>query len=256
MKKEVAIGIAVGAIAAVASIAGTIIAINNRPPEGDNGGNSGNVENPDIECAEGEYRVCGPVSDGGTICTCSEDPNIVLKPMIYLYPLTETAVHVELGNPQDLTVSYPQYQQGWDVTAQPGGKLVEKSGREYYGLYWEGKNGNFKITDEGFVVSRGETEEFLEEKLRILGLNDREANEFIVYWLPILQENEFNYVRFASLDEIDSYMPLSVTPEADTVIRVYMVTKPVEAGYTIQEQVLSPAPERKGFTVVEWGGTK
>lgn len=52
----------------------------------------------------------------------------------------------------------------------------------------------------------------MEEKLAILGLNDREAEEFIIYWLPKLQENEYNYTIFASMDEINENMPLGIFP--------------------------------------------
>ena len=48
--------------------------------------------------------------------------------------------------------------------------------------------------------------EFLEDKLALLGLNEREAEEFIVYWLPKLQENKYNYIRFATMEEINENM--------------------------------------------------
>ena len=46
---------------------------------------------------------------------------------------------------------------------------------------------------------------------------------------------------------------LEVTPAPDTVIRVFMTYKPLDAPVQIQPQTLT-APERSGFTVVEWGG--
>ncbi len=175
------------------------------------------------------------------------------KPMIYLYPEKTTEVSVRLGDPEKLTSVYPKYNDGWKVTAKPGGTLVGMDGREYYGLYWEGK-GSYKETDEGFVVKGDEVAEFLEEKLAILGLNEREAEEFIVYWLPKMNKNEYNYVRFATTAEIEKDMPLEVTPKPDTTIRIMMVAKKLEAPKTLKEQKLSPV-ERKGFTVIEWGGT-
>jgi hypothetical protein len=44
IKKEVAIGIAIGAIAAACSIVSTIIAVNNRPQEGVSGSDDSSVE--------------------------------------------------------------------------------------------------------------------------------------------------------------------------------------------------------------------
>ena len=42
-----------------------------------------------------------------------------------------------------------------------------------------------KNIKEGFIVKGKDTITFLKEKLAQLGLNEREANEFIIYSLPI-----------------------------------------------------------------------
>lgn len=178
------------------------------------------------------------------------------KPIIYLYPETSTEVQVSLGYPEKLTTSYPEYSSGWHVIAEPDGRLTDlTTGRELYSLYWEGSQSNYKITNEGFIVKGSDIAVFLEEKLAVLGLNHREAEEFIIYWLPKLQQNDYNYIRFATAEEIEAYMPLNVTPTPDTVIRVLMVVKPLEAPIEVTEQQLTPTSTRSGFTVVEWGGT-
>ena len=43
---------------------------------------------------------------------------------------------------------------------------------------------------EGFYVEDKDAIKFLEEKLSIIGLNDKEKNEFIMYWLPVLKDNK------------------------------------------------------------------
>ena len=90
--------------------------------------------------------------------------------------------------------------------------------------------------------------------MAILGLNEREANEFIVYWLPKLEVNKYNYIRFETKEEIDSYMPLDITPEPNSVIRVLMDYKPLDNYKEVKEQEIT-TPNRIGFTVVEWGGS-
>ena len=100
--------------------------------------------------------------------------------------------------------------------------LDTDTGRNLYALYWEGIYNIDNNLTEGFVVKGTETIEFLEDKLSKLGLNEYEAEEFIVYWLPILQKNEYNYIRFATLDEINKIMPLELSVEPDTMIRVLM----------------------------------
>lgn len=185
-------------------------------------------------------------------------PTVTHKPLIYLYPEKTTEVNVKLGYEDKLLVSYPLYNNsGWTVKASPNGDLIDlKTKRNLYGLYWEGLNTESStLKDEGFVVEKESLIPFLEEKLSILGLNEREANEFIIYWLPILQENQYNYIRFETLEEINTNMPLIITPTPDTLIRINMEYLGLEERINVKEQQLT-SPSRKGFTVVEWGGTK
>jgi len=181
---------------------------------------------------------------------------VIVKPIIYLYPEEDTNISVVLKKEDNITCSYPKYVNGWNVLAKPNGDLVDlDTGRDLYSLYYEcDKDVEHKMTDEGFVVRGVDSAKFLEEKLEILGLNEREAEEFIVYWLPILEANNYNYIRFASQSEINENMPLEVNPVPDTVIRVLMITKPLNEYIDINEQQLEKV-ERKGYTLVEWGGT-
>ena len=179
------------------------------------------------------------------------------KPVIYLYPEAETNVSVKLGAKEKLTVSYPKYIDGWNVLARPDGKLTDlNTGRELYSLYYEIEYNAAKgIQDEGFVVKGSDTAAFLEDKLAKLGLNEREAEEFIIFWLPQMQNNNYNYIHFADLAEIDANMPLNVSPAPATTIRINMEWKALKTPINVKEQKLPATPERKGFTLVEWGGT-
>lgn len=161
----------------------------------------------------------GKDNDDPTQATCGHETDISdifseadKKPIIYLYPTEETDVSVTLSNPELITVSYPSYKNGWKVTAHPDGTLIH-NGKELYSLYYEcSMKNNPVVTREGFTVHRNDLVEFMEEKLGILGLNDREVEEFIIYWLPVLQEHEYLYIRFATQEEIDSQMQLNVSP--------------------------------------------
>ena len=180
------------------------------------------------------------------------------KPIIYLYPKEDTQISVRLGNEDSITCSYPTYTSGgWNVLAKPTGDLIDlNSGRNLYSLYYECDNSEqFSMKKDGFVVESEKLVEFLEEKLSILGLTEREAEEFIVYWLPRLQANKYNYIRFATIDEINQNMPLEFSTNPDTLIRVLMTYKPLEHPIDVEEQQLS-TPERIGFVAVEWGGTQ
>lgn len=178
------------------------------------------------------------------------------KPIIYLYPEAETKVEVKLDYAGKLTHTYPKYKAGWKVTAHPDGTLFDEAGKEYYALYWEGIPQNEFTIAEGFVVPGEQTIEFLEEKLALLGLNRKEANEFIIYWLPKLESNSYNLIHFSST-EYEKMAKLTITPTPDTLIRVMMFFKPLTKPVEIKKQDLSKLKkDRKGFTVVEWGGTE
>ena len=183
-------------------------------------------------------------------------PEGVKKPIIYLYPTEETNVTVTLGNPQNLTHTYPKYENSWNVLAKPNGDLIDlKTGKNLYALYWEGINTVESDMNEGFIVKGEEVVKFLEEKLEILGLNEREQEEFIVYWLPKLESNKYNFIRFQTMEEINKNMPLEIIPTPDTVIRIVMEFKGLENPIEVIEQQLE-TPLREGFTAVEWGGTE
>lgn len=186
------------------------------------------------------------------------DPNevIVYKPIIYLYPTKEENISVKLLNDKLITHSYPKYEGEWNVLAKSNGDLIDlKTNRKLYALYYENNNIIDFNHEDGFIVSAKDTIKFLEEKLEILGLNERESEEFIIYWLPKLENNKYNYIRFATMDEINENMPLEINPKPDTVIRVLMTYKPLKNKINIKEQELSKI-KRSGYTIVEWGGTK
>lgn len=184
------------------------------------------------------------------------DPNIAYKPIIYIYPDKEMDLNIQLGNIKNLTHTYPKYNNNWYVHVDTNGNIYDyATGRNYYGLYWEAID-NYKLDmNEGFVVKGSDTVAFLEEKLAYLGLNEYEINEFIIYWIDKLENNNYNFISFRSLEDINASMPLYISEEPDTLIRVMMDYKPLDNYIEVNEQQLTKV-ERKGFTIVEWGGTK
>jgi len=216
------------------------------------------------ECCEWTYRNKKNKNENkettncnkyGTRCHIENEDGYVVhyKPIIYLYPTKETEVNVKLWTPEKLSHTYPKYNtEKWrNVIAQPNGDLEDMdTWRKLYALYREWKSDIETNFDEWFVVAWKDIIPFLEEKLAILWLNEREAEEFIVYWLPQMEDNKYNLIRFESIEEQNESMPLNITPTPDTLIRVMMDWKAIDEPINIPEQQLT-TPERNGFTVVE-----
>ena len=191
-----------------------------------------------------------------TLCACGPREEMVAeeKPVIYLYPETETRVTVKLDLSGELTCTYPDYDGGWTVTAAPDGTLTDEHGRTYNYLYWEGEGTEAYDFSKGFCVAGSDTAAFLEDALDRLGLTRREANEFLVYWLPRMQDNPYNLIAFQQEAYTES-AKLTVSPRPDSVLRVFMAWKPLARPVDVPAQTL-PGFERRGFTLVEWGGAE
>lgn len=177
------------------------------------------------------------------------------KPVIYLYPEEETRVSVALDFDGELTSAYPAYGEGWTVDASPDGTLTDPAtGRQYYCLFWEGISRTEYDLSTGFCVAGENTAAFLEDALAQLGLTDKEANEFLIYWLPRMEGNAYNLISFQTAAYTDS-AKLTIDPAPDTLIRVFMAWQGLDRPVGIAPQILN-APARTGFTAVEWGGAE
>lgn len=176
------------------------------------------------------------------------------KPILYFYPTKDnTRINVKFEKPELLTTTYPKYIKEWNVNAFKDGTLYDLKGKSYYALYWEEatyKKQNFKT---GFYVTKDNAIEFLEEKLSYIGLNDKESNEMIMYWLPILEKNGKNLVYFELTEERNEFNRLIINPNPDSILRVAIHIKKVNKKTSIKEQKLTQF-DRKGFAAVEWGG--
>lgn len=189
-----------------------------------------------------------------TGCGGRENPgDLTAKPVIYLYPEKETRVSVNLSFDGELTSTYPEYGEGWTVDAAPDGTLTDPdTGRSYYCLFWEGISKTEYDLSTGFCVAGEDTAAFLEDALAELGLTQREANEFLIYWLPRMEGNPYNLISFQTTAYTDG-AKITIDPAPDTVLRVFMAWKGLEKPIEVAPQSFT-STERNGFTAVEWGG--
>lgn len=174
----------------------------------------------------------------------------VIKPNIYLYPEETTRVSVELEplDPGALTVTIPEYGDGWDVTATPDGILDG----EWTYLFYEADIVPRYQTQQGWSVSAEELEGWMLDILPRYGLNDREVADFVDYWMIHLPP--FPYYLFFPQDDAvcDELVPLRVTPEPDSVLRIWFHVIGAYGPFDLAEPAIAPF-ERVGFTVTEWG---
>lgn len=181
------------------------------------------------------------------------DPTVSYKPILYIYPNEDMYINVKMEKDNNIITSYPKYKNGWNVYVNKDGNIYY-NGREYYGLYWDEYNDNNADFSEGFYVNGEGAIKFLEEKLDIIGLTNREADEFIMYWLPILENNEHNLVYFELTEEREKNNNLIIDPKPDSMLRINMHVKKINNIINIKEQELEKF-NRIGYTVIEWGGT-
>jgi hypothetical protein len=180
------------------------------------------------------------------------------KPVIYVYSTTTMQVNIKLDLKGELDFTYPSYNNGWDLTSGPDGKIKMK-GRTYDYLFWDGvldiQPG--KDWNCGFEVSSDSLTGFFEKNLSAMGLSEKEMEDFITFWVPKMKGNDRCYIHFLFNEDYNTYARLSVTPQPDKLFRVFMVWREIgdKEDLRLQPQQI-PSFQRSGFTVVEWGGAE
>ena len=178
----------------------------------------------------------------------------IAKPILYLYPKKTTKVTVSFEHPEYLETTYPKFINNWEVTAHSNGDLYDSRNNYYYGLYWDERKVHEVDFSTGYYVEKDDAIDFLEQKLSYIGLSPKEKNEFIMYWLPILEKNGKSLVYFELTEERESYNKINITPKPDSLLRLVIHIKKVDRKVDIPKQSLTKF-QRKGFVAVEWGGT-
>lgn len=188
-------------------------------------------------------------------------PQIMKKPVIYLYADKHTSASVSIVPKGEMSFTYPEYKDNWIVDVSPENG-IELNGRQYPYLFWEAETKQLKYTIEkdkveGFLVSKDQLISFFEKHLAILGLNQTEQTDFITFWGPALSTKRFAFIQFVVDDNYNQEIcELDVVPKPDSQRRIFIKCSPLEddnLGLEIVPQTFAPF-ERKGFTLIEWGG--
>lgn len=69
-----------------------------------------------------------------------------------------------------------------------------------------------------------------------------------------MEGNAYNLISFQN-EAYTETAALSINPQPDTLLRVFMAWKGLDKPMEVSPQMLEPV-QRTGFTVVEWGGAE
>lgn len=178
------------------------------------------------------------------------------KPVIYLYPKETTDIQVEVVPKGKFSFTYPEYKDGWNVTANPDGSLFIDD-QKYNYLFWESSENYTELKEgdsKGFIVEGENVTSFLEDKLIAAGLNSQERTDFITFWAPRMTQHKNVFVQFKFNSNCDDHAKLNITPTPDEIYRIYILWRPTENIRIEPNPQEIPVLNREGFTVVEWGG--
>ncbi|HCC84051.1 TPA: hypothetical protein DEP96_04365 [Candidatus Uhrbacteria bacterium] len=177
------------------------------------------------------------------------------KPVIYLYPTKTTDISVQLSPVGGFTKTEPAYGNGWDVTASPDGSLVNQAdGKSYPYLFWEGRGGFYAEPKYYDVVVRADVDQYLTSTLAKLGLNVKETADFKEFWLPRMQSANYYKIGWHGTSVMNALAPLHLSLAPQTLVRILMDYSELSSTMESNPMPSIVTPERKGFTVVEWGG--
>jgi hypothetical protein len=181
------------------------------------------------------------------------------KPVIYAYCDRKTDISIELQVKGTLTFSYPLLNNNlWRGTVIPE-EGIQVNGKIYPYLFWESLSSDItsQINESGFIVEGKNSITFLEEKLNLMGLNQKEITDFITYWAPRMQEYKYNFVHFLGTEAYDEQIAsINISPKPDNLFRLFMYFRPMNNKINIKEQPLPKVNSRAGLTIVEWGGSE
>jgi hypothetical protein len=199
---------------------------------------------------DNQYELEGPlVSIYKNLCIKDDKPVQVKKPAVYLYPVMPINVSVQVEVSGKLTYTDPDYGNGWNVSAEPDGII---NGRYDY-LFYEADLEKIELPDKGWIVEFDYLEKWFDDYLPALGLNEKETCQFKEYWLGKLRKADFYEIKILDDSFLAENMRLVINPEPDTILRLNFHFRPLTDKKEIQPPVIKKT-ERKGFTVIEWGG--
>lgn len=193
-----------------------------------------------------------------------ESITVVRKPIIYLYSDVEVDLELGLETDVELTFTYPEYEDGWNVNLDPKEGL-SVDGENYPYLFWEGKDyGNLHYPRQegrivGEIIRTDTVISYLENKMTSYGLNSTEVADFITFWGPVLSQKKYAFVHFVLDEEYNYLAAIESSKPIDNERRVFMMYESFDSKpdlYITSSQSEPKEFSRGGLTLIEWGGAE
>ncbi len=195
-----------------------------------------------------DFTFSASVNSEGYKDFCYREEIVVRAPNVYLYPETTSQISLSVSFPQggEVILSEPEYNQGWNVTAEPTGMIDDTVPF----LFYEARMDGPFTFQEGWVIDQNDLSNELVSLLEARGFAGREIDDFLQFWIPVLEDAAPYFAVYPQ--DVESLIEHHVSPQPESVRRELWYICSLQAPLQIKE----PAPvsfERNGFTLTEWG---
>jgi len=203
---------------------------------------------------------------------------ILRKPVILVYDdkcEDENELNISIGfNKEIATISttYPKpiYENNvynWKGIYKKGNNecIISIDNKEYYSLFWECDINNKeyfdKPNDKWIIINKDNKLNEIDEILVKCGLNNKERNDFIVYWIKVMNRYDNMAIRIED-SRYEKAIPLKVEG-FDQIHRVFVIMKNItetekelmiKNNQIISKDSFESIKRPEGKYIIEWGG--
>lgn len=200
-----------------------------------------------------EFSSCTNSTEPCESDTTSNDNGgpIYRKSNIYIYPQEEIELNVSLTFPNGGSVisSIPKYDNVWNIKVDSNGVI----NNIYKYLYYECTAPDLCQYEEGWSMHKDSLTMFFLKNLSQTGFSQREIEDFIDYWIPLLNSSEYYAIYPQYKVELSSIVEIVFSSQPDNLLRLFYTIKECAKDFRAPNLPIIPKFNRNGFYVVEWG---
>jgi len=178
------------------------------------------------------------------------DDITVFKPNIYIYPLYQSSLCVNISFPMGgkIIESIPKYGDGWCVNVDTAGKIDN----QYNYLFYESKQPNIFQYNKGWCVAQADLKVFFERNMALYNFSSSEIKDYIDYWIPLLNGNNYYRIYPQTNEIVDQTIRLDFSIQPNHIYRLFYGVIGADEYSKIEAPYIEPF-KRIGYYIVEWG---